>query len=173
MLPGLPWCVGSGTEGQFAGVYNEAAPVIVSNPPESGTIHHYDIKAVWGSQERLRVWELWVGAGPPYEENSSKGKMPRTTKTFEAINPLLGPSPGLVTNSNLVCWLFTIKDRCKKVAFSTNAQSRFDSAVNDSILRPPRLVRHTWRCPCISVVPEATHEASQVPLQGAISLKGP
>ena len=37
------------------------------------------------------------------------------------------------------------------------------------VLGPPRLGRHTWQCPCISVVPEATHEASRVPLKGAVS----
>ena len=35
------------------------------------------------------------------------------------------------------------------------------SVVIDGVLGPPRLARHTWRCPCISVVPEATHEASR------------
>ena len=35
------------------------------------------------------------------------------------------------------------------------------SAVIDTLLGPPRLSRHSWPCPCISVVPEATHEASQ------------
>ena len=39
----------------------------------------------------------------------------------------------------------------------------------DGVLGPPRLARHTWRCLCISVVPEATHEASQGPLKGAMS----
>ena len=28
--------------------------------------------------------------------------------------------------------------------------------------------RHTQRCPCLSVVPEATHEASHGPLKGAV-----
>ena len=46
-------------------------------------------------------------------------------------------------------------------AFSTNAQSRFASVVVDSVLGPPRLVCHTWQCPCISAVLEATHEASR------------
>ena len=31
-----------------------------------------------------------------------------------------------------------------------NAQSRFASVVVDGVLRPPRLARHTWQCPCIS-----------------------
>ena len=56
-----------------------------------------------------------------------------------------------------------------KCAFSTNAQSRFASVVVDGVLGPPRLARHTWRCPCISVVPEATHEASRGPEKGAVS----
>ena len=69
-----------------------------------------------------------------------------------------------------VCWsltqfysvdFFTIKDRCKKSAFSTNQglRQRFFTAsgdlfcTRDSVLGPP--------CPCISVVLEATHEASR------------
>ena len=35
------------------------------------------------------------------------------------------------------------------------------SVVVDGVLGSPRLARHTWRCTCISVVPEATHEASR------------
>ena len=54
-------------------------------------------------------------------------------------------------------------------AFSTNAQSRFASVVVGGVLGPPRLARHTYQCPCISVVPEATHEASQGPEKGAVS----
>ena len=54
-------------------------------------------------------------------------------------------------------------------AFSTNAQSRFASVVVDGVLGPLRLARHTLRCPCISVVPEATHEASRGPEKGAMS----
>ena len=46
---------------------------------------------------------------------------------------------GLVTNSILFSWLFTAKNRCKKSAFSTNAQSRFVSVVIDGVLGPPRL----------------------------------
>ena len=57
----------------------------------------------------------------------------------------------------------------KKSAFATNAQSRFASVVVDGVLGPPRLACHTWRCPCISVVPEATHKASRRPMKGAVS----
>ena len=53
--------------------------------------------------------------------------------------------------------------------FSTNAQSRFASVVDDGVLGPLRLLCHTWRCPCISVVPEATHEASRGPEKGTVS----
>ena len=35
-------------------------------------------------------------------------------------------------------------------AFSTNTQLRFASVVLDSVLGPPRLARHTLRCPCFS-----------------------
>ena len=52
--------------------------------------------------------------------------------------------------------------------FSTTAQSRFASVVVEGVLGPPRLARHTRRCPCISVVPEATNEASQGPLKSAV-----
>ena len=41
-----------------------------------------------------------------------------------------------------------------KNAFSTNAQSRFASVALDGALRPLRLARHTWKCPCFSVVPK-------------------
>ena len=53
--------------------------------------------------------------------------------------------------------------------FLSNAQSRFASVVVDGVLGPPRLALHTCRCPCISVVPEATHEASRGPEKGAVS----
>ena len=51
-----------------------------------------------------------------------------------------GQPPGLVTNS--IVLLFSIKDWCKKVCFSTKAQSMFASLVVDSVLRLPRLARH-------------------------------
>ena len=57
----------------------------------------------------------------------------------------------------------------KTSAFSTNAQSRFASVVVDGVLGPPRLAQHTCRYPCISVVPEATCEASRGPEKGAVS----
>ena len=56
----------------------------------------------------------------------------------------------LVTISILFCWLFTIKDRCEKVRFQQRSTNQ-------------------GLCPCISVVPEATHEASRGPLKGALS----
>ena len=56
-----------------------------------------------------------------------------------------------------------------KSACSTNAQSRFALAVLDGLLAPPCLVRHNWRCPCISVVLQATHMASRGSLKGAVS----
>ena len=43
---------------------------------------------------------------------------------------MAGSKPGLANNSILFCLLFTIKDRCKKSAFSTNTQSRFASVVD-------------------------------------------
>ena len=49
-------------------------------------------------------------------------------------------------------------------AFLTNAG--FVSVGPDDISGPLRLARHTLQCPCISVVLEATHEASRGPLEG-------
>ena len=44
---------------------------------------------------------------------------------------------------------------------STNAPSRFASIFPDGVLEPLLRAHHTWLCPCISEVLEATHEASQ------------
>ena len=71
-----------------------------------------------------------------------------------------GRRAGLVTNSIIFCWLFTITDWCKKVR-SNAAWSKFALVVVDGIQGPPSLARHTWQCRCISAVLEATHEASQ------------
>ena len=57
----------------------------------------------------------------------------------------------------------------KTSALSTIAKLRFSSVVLDSVLRPQRLACHHWRCPCISVFPEATRKASWVPLKDAMS----
>ena len=57
----------------------------------------------------------------------------------------------------------------KTSAFSTKAQSRFAIVVLNGVLGPLRLAQHTRRCPCVSVVLEATHEVSQGPLMGAVS----
>ena len=43
------------------------------------------------------------------------------------------------------------------------------SVVIKSALGPPRELWHTQQCPCISVVPEATPEASRWPEKGAVS----
>ena len=59
-----------------------------------------------------------------------------------------------------------------KSAFSTNPQSSFINQVHlffNGVLGPLHLTRHTWRCPSISVVPEATHKASRGPLKGVMS----
>ena len=36
----------------------------------------------------------------------------------------------------------------------------------DSVTGPSRLARHTYRCPCVSLCLEETHEASQRPQKG-------
>ena len=63
-------------------------------------------------------------------------------------------SSGLVTDSILLFWLFTIKDLCKKVCDFINTQSRFALAVFDGVrdlcaLRLPdkKEKKDTWRCP--------------------------
>ena len=63
--------------------------------------------------------------------------------------------------------LYQFLEHLKNCVF--NAQSRFASDDLDGVLGPPRLAQHSWRCPCISVVPEATHEASRGPERGAVS----
>ena len=82
-----------------------------------------------------------------------------------------GDDAGLVTNSILFCWLIKIKDRCKKMRFhqTHNQGLRQLLLTPDCVLGLLCLARHTWQCPCISVVPEATHEASRGPLRGAVS----
>ena len=62
---------------------------------------------------------------------------------------------------NSILLTFQNQGSVRKSAFSTNAQSRFASVGVDGVLGPPRLAQHTLRCPCISVVPEATDEASR------------
>ena len=54
----------------------------------------------------------------------------------------------------------------QKREFLTNAQSRFAMVVLDSVRSPPLLAIH---CPCICIFLEATHEAGQGPLKGAVS----
>ena len=57
----------------------------------------------------------------------------------------------------------------KTSVFSTGEQSRFAPIGLDSVLGLPRLAQHTYRCPCISVVPDAKQRASRGPLMGAAS----
>ena len=93
-----------------------------------------------------KCWAFWTGLD---ESTASPGRATSVlSTTWEGINRLLSADQlvnlsGLVTNSNLFCRLFKIKDWCKKVRFSTNAQSRFASVVVGSVLGPPRLARHT------------------------------
>ena len=47
--------------------------------------------------------------------------------------------------------------------------SKFYLIVLDGVLGSPRLVCHTCWCSCISVVPEATHDASRGPEKGVLS----
>ena len=45
----------------------------------------------------------------------------------------------------------------EKMCCLTNAQKSFAIAVLVGLLGPPRLARHTRRCPCISVAQDAKH----------------
>ena len=53
--------------------------------------------------------------------------------------------------------------------FLSIPQSRFALIVLDGVLGPPHLACHTLWCPCVSVVPEAMHEASRDPSKGVVS----
>ena len=77
--------------------------------------------------------------------------------------------PGLLTNSILFGGLFKIKDQCKKVRFQKTHNQGLRQLLLTVLLGPPCLAHHTWRCPCISVVPEATHKTSRGPEKGAVS----
>ena len=57
----------------------------------------------------------------------------------------------------------------KTSEFSINTQSKSASVVLDGVRGPPRLARHTWRCPYNFIVLEAMHEASRGPLKGIVS----
>ena len=48
--------------------------------------------------------------------------------------------------------------------------TRLVSVVLDGVLGPLRPARHNRRCPCFSLVPEATQEASRGRMKGAVTL---
>ena len=54
-----------------------------------------------------------------------------------------------------------------------NTPSRFMSGVLDSVLGPPCLARHTWRCPCISVVQKQRTRRVKGPRRAPCQLKKP
>ena len=66
---------------------------------------------------------------------------------------------GLVTNSNLLCWLFTAKDQREKVGFSISTPSTFASVSFGNVLRPPQLAWDNRQRPGFSVVLETVHMA--------------
>ena len=104
--------------------------------------------------ERGMVYLIGLGRSKP--QTADRGLRITDSLKCSIPNTPISSNAGLVTNSIIYFWLFTIKDQCAKSAFLTNAQSRFASVVVEGVLGPPRLARLTWRCPCISVVPEAT-----------------
>ena len=70
---------------------------------------------------------------------------------------------------NSILLAFYNPNHCEKGVFFANTQFRFASVVLDAVLGPPRLARHTCRCPSTSGVVDATHKANQGPLKGAVS----
>ena len=72
----------------------------------------------------------------------------------------VGPEhPPQVLSLSQLCSVYFSLSRIsvvRKYVFFANIQSRF-SLVFDGALQLPCKVKHTWWCPCISVVPEATH----------------
>ena len=90
------------------------------------------------------------------------------------------PPPGGCTSTNgrsghlLNSLTFLNQGSLCKGAFSTDAQSRFASAVVDSVLGPPHLAGPTGRCPCISVVPGSNARGESRALEGCrVSSKSP
>ena len=75
-------------------------------------------RAMVGSIQKC--WAFWTGLD---ESTASPGRATSVlSTTWEGINRLLSADQlvnlsGLVTNSNLFCRLFKIKDWCKKVRF--------------------------------------------------------
>ena len=76
---------------------------------------------------------------------------------------------GLVNNSVLFCWLFTIKGRCRKVRLQQH-KIKVLRQVLLTVSQDLCVERtHTWRCPFISEGPVATHEGIRWPLKGTVS----
>ena len=99
---------------------------------------------------------------PPLRHPRHRGRRPYPLKRIKEDDVNLEKliTAGLVTkpSSILLTW---------NSVFSTNAQSRFASAVFDYILWP--LCVAPSRCPCLSVVPEEMYKASWGPLKGSMS----
>ena len=103
----------------------------------------------------------------------SRRPTPRYTSVRPSRRPAVQTRQGagvtqILLLTHLILLTFTIKDWCLKVRFQKK-QSRFASAVFDSVLTPPHQAWHIWRCPWFSVHLETTHEASRGPLKGAVS----
>ena len=62
----------------------------------------------------------------------------------------------------------------KKFGFFKHAHSRFAFVILDNVLGPAHLAWHTWRCPCVSGVPETMQEVRLRALEGrCVSSKCP
>ena len=71
-----------------------------------------------------------------------------------------------VSSLTQFCWLFTIKDRCQKCCFLQTHNQVLQPMFINNDLGPLRPASHTWRCLCISEVPEATYEGRSRALEG-------
>ena len=83
---------------------------------------------------------------------------------------------GLVTILMPFCFLFTIKDRCKKVLFQrTHIQGFFCLLflMASWDLRSPRLVHHRWQCPCRLKFQKQRTRRVEGPLKAPRQLKKP
>ena len=120
-------------------------PETSSKPPTSqlNGLQENGIIRWWDSPFRDQADARWAGRSGSREKRGFPPQSPRTISRQNWWEPLheLGlrfrrVQPGLVTNSILFCWLFTIKDLCNKVCFlQTHNQGCFFARVLGGNLR--------------------------------------
>ena len=80
---------------------------------------------------------------------------------------------GVVSNSILFCWLFTIKDQCQKVRSQQMYNQGLRQPVFHGVLGPLRLVWHARQCRCFSRVPSNAWGESRALEGRCVSSKSP